>query len=158
PRPFFLPSAAPSRMRLDRQSTTVPKTSNVSALTFSIAMATPSCVVVVGGLVVGAEQVHAEIVPRIVPDRMDVVGAILRVVVLDQERRAVQPVVVRLSGIDGAGPREAHVLGAGVAHPAKLLVGDVTAHVARVGLDQPQSQGPRLGTELAEPEAGRSLQ
>src|SRR5437867_12805122 len=40
-KPFAFPRASPCRMRLDRHSTTVPKTSKVSALTFMMAISSP---------------------------------------------------------------------------------------------------------------------
>jgi hypothetical protein len=52
-------------------------------------------VAVVAALVMGAERIGTEVVPGIVPDRVDVVGAVLGVVVLDEQRGAVQTVVVR---------------------------------------------------------------
>src|SRR2546425_2277324 len=103
-------------MRLDRQSTTVPNTSNVSALTSMMVMSfhrrasaggAPAPrrparswarvlsravvrlqIVLVPALVVGAEHVGAEVVSGIVPHRMHMVRAVLRVVVLDQQRGA----------------------------------------------------------------------
>src|SRR4029077_3892880 len=118
----------------------------------------PSRVAMVGALVVGAERVHAEVVSRIVPDRVDVVRPVLRVVVLDEERRAVQAGVVGVPRGGWARPREAHVLDAGLTHPAKLVVGDVGSHVTRVRLDQAQRQRSRLGAEVAERDAGRRLE
>src|ERR1700675_1840062 len=49
---------------------------------------------VVAVLVVGAQFVGTECVARVVPDRVDVVRVVLSVVVLDQDRGPVQPVVV----------------------------------------------------------------
>jgi hypothetical protein len=114
--------------------------------------------VVLAALVMGAEQVGAEVVPRVVPHGMDVVGAVLAVVVLDQERRPVQPLVVRLLRIDGPGPREVNALAPCLAHPPQLLLGDLAPHVARVGLDETERQAARLGRERAEGDAGRRLQ
>src|SRR5437899_11853163 len=89
---------------------------------------------------------------------MHVVRAVLRVVVLDQHRWAVQPVVVGLPRIDRARPREAHALDAGLAEPAQLVVGDLAPYVTRVRLDEPERQRPRVGTELPEPHTGGRLQ
>src|SRR5688500_15124900 len=54
------------------------------------------------------EQPGAEVAARIPPHRMDVVGAVLAVVELDQEARPVEAVVVGSAGGRGrrAGPRE----------------------------------------------------
>src|SRR5262245_10326471 len=81
-------------------------------LTRSLMLAVPSASgrPTMGVLVVRTEQVGAEVVPRVVPHGVDVVRAVLAVVVLDEERGTVQPVVVRLLRVDGPGPREAHAL------------------------------------------------
>src|SRR6185436_3273934 len=52
---------------------------------------------VVLGLVVQPQDVLAEVAGRIVPDRVDVVRAVLDVVVLDDERRPLHPVIVGLA-------------------------------------------------------------
>src|SRR4029434_2057173 len=70
-------------------------------------------VAMVGALAGGAERVHAEVVSRIVPDRVDVVRPVLRVVVLDEERRAVQAIVVRLPRVHRPGPRARQRVGGG---------------------------------------------
>ena len=46
----------------------------------------------------------AEVVVEVAVDAMDVIGAILRVVVLNQERRALNEIMVRLAGLETAGP------------------------------------------------------
>src|SRR6266403_744987 len=51
-----------------------------------------------------AQQIGREIAPGVVPHRMDVVGVVLRVVILDQEVGAVQPVVMRPARLGAAGP------------------------------------------------------
>src|SRR5262249_34962006 len=89
---------------------------------------------------------------------MDVVGAVLAVVVLDEQRRTVQPIVVRLLRIDRAGPREAHLLAPCLTHAPELLVGDLAPHVAGVGLDETERQRARLSAELTERDAGGRLQ
>src|SRR4030095_10509053 len=62
--------------------------------------------VLVAPLVVRAQQVGAEIVAWVMPHRVDVVGVVLRVVELDQERRAVHAVVVAVGGLGQGCPRE----------------------------------------------------
>src|SRR5687768_8032848 len=49
--------------------------------------------------VVLGQQVTAEVVAQVPPHGVDVVGVVLLVVVLDQDRRSVDPVVVRLSHV-----------------------------------------------------------
>jgi len=56
--------------------------------------------------VVGAQHVRAEVAAGIVPDRVDVVRVVLGVVVLDEQRRPVEAVVVRTLRVDRARPRE----------------------------------------------------
>jgi hypothetical protein len=53
---------------------------------------------------VRAEDVVAEVGFRVTPDRMSVVRLALGVVVLDEQPRALQAVVVRLARAGGAGP------------------------------------------------------
>jgi hypothetical protein len=55
--------------------------------------------------VVGKE-VGAEIAGRIPPHGVNVIGVVLRVVVLDQESRALETVVVRAAWLVTAGPGE----------------------------------------------------
>jgi hypothetical protein len=57
-------------------------------------------------LVVRPERIEAEVALRIVPHRVDVVRVVLRVVVLDEQRRPVEAVVVRTLRVDRARPRE----------------------------------------------------
>src|SRR5712691_11155607 len=85
-------------------------------------------VVAVAVVVVGAEQVGAEVAGRIVPHGMDVVGVVLRVVELDQHGRSVDPVVMAVAQIDRPRPGEVQPLGARLADPPQLGVG----HVARM--------------------------
>src|SRR5438552_9551915 len=65
---------------------------------------------------VNPEQVGPEVTVEVAPDGVDVVGIVLRVVVLDQERRPLDTVVVRLPACDPARPREMHLLVPGAPH------------------------------------------
>jgi hypothetical protein len=56
--------------------------------------------------VVGTQHVRAEVAAGIVPDRVDVARVVLGVVVLDEQRRPVEAVVVRTLRVDRARPRE----------------------------------------------------
>ena len=53
-----------------------------------------------------AQQVAPEVAVEVAPDRVDVIAVVLRVVELDQERRALHAVVVLLPALDRAGPRK----------------------------------------------------
>src|SRR5438105_622842 len=61
-------------------------------------------------VVVLSEQVFAEIVGGVTPDGVDVVGVVLGVVKLDQERRPVHAVVMPLPRLHDAGPGEMNLL------------------------------------------------
>jgi hypothetical protein len=52
------------------------------------------------------ENVAAEVAARVAPDGVDVVGAALGVVVLDQKPRTLDPVVVRSAQLGAASPGE----------------------------------------------------
>ncbi|HEX3517100.1 MAG TPA: hypothetical protein VHT26_24175 [Trebonia sp.] len=60
--------------------------------------------------VVGREDVVTEVAARHPPHRVHVVAAALRVVVLDQQPRALDAEVVPASALGGPGPREPQVL------------------------------------------------
>src|SRR5688572_11310130 len=90
-----------------------------------------------------ADEIAAEIAREITPHGMDVVRVVLRVVVLDQEGRALNAIVVRLTALDRAGPRECHLAEIRalearaplrrdiICHPAEILV-DETAQLCRL--------------------------
>ena len=65
-----------------------------------------------------AQQVAAEVVGEVAPDRVDVVAVVLGVVVLDEERRPLDPVVVLLAALGLAGPRERDLLQPRLLQPA----------------------------------------
>ena len=64
--------------------------------------------------IVPRQQVRAPVVAQVAPDAVDVVGAVLGVVVLDEERRAEDRVVVPLAGLGPAGPPEVHLVEPGL--------------------------------------------
>src|SRR5439155_23633423 len=88
-------------------------------------------------IVMAPQQIGREIMPGIVPDRMDVIGLVLGVVVLDQQIRALQPVIMRPSRLDAAGPGEMDVFEPGLAEPGPLGLRPGGAHGADAVLDQP---------------------
>src|SRR5207344_3000152 len=86
----------------------------------------PRCsgvLVPMAALIVRAQEIGAEVVPRVVPDGMDVVGVVLRIVELDQHGRPVDAVVVGMPRIDRSGPREVKALDARLPDPPELLIG-----------------------------------
>src|SRR5687768_7777824 len=68
----------------------------------------------VGRGVVGRQQVLAPVVGQVAQDRVDVVGAVLGVVVFDQEGRALDGVVVALVRLLAAQPGEGDAVEAGL--------------------------------------------
>ena len=61
-------------------------------------------VVAVPVAIVVSEQVHTKVVLQMSPDRMNMVGIILYIVVFDKEGLTVYPVVVGLSTVVAASP------------------------------------------------------
>src|SRR5439155_4537686 len=62
------------------------------------------------GLVVRLQQIEPEVAVVIAPHRVNVVGVILRVVVLDEERRRLHAIVMRPAAFQGARPGEVQIL------------------------------------------------
>ena len=59
--------------------------------------------------VVLRQQVYAEVRSEIPPDRVNVISVVLYVVVFDEKRRALNPIVVWLTFLESPGPREEDV-------------------------------------------------
>lgn len=74
------------------------------------------------------------------PDRVDVIGLVLRVVVLDDQRRTMQPVIMRLMRLQAAGPGEMEALEACLADPRTLRLNRRRAQGADEFLDDPQAE------------------
>ena len=77
-----------------------------------------------------AQQVAAEVAGEVAPYRVDVVAVVLRVVVLDEERRALDPIVVLLAALDRARPGEGDLLDARLAQLRDPIVEAGAAAVA----------------------------
>jgi hypothetical protein len=78
--------------------------------------------------------IEPEVAVEVAPDDVLMVGTVLGVVVLDQERRALNPVVVTgaLRFLRGANPREANLLGAGgfdLREPCRRQIGRLRGRV-----------------------------
>src|SRR5207249_2831005 len=71
------------------------------------------------------EQIPPEISLEIPPHRMNVVGIVLRVVVLDEKRGSLDPVVMLLAALGLARPREPDFLEAGFLEACCPIRGDV---------------------------------
>src|SRR5688572_26537737 len=87
-------------------------------------------------LVVLAEQVVAEVALPVAPHRVHVVGPVLRVVVLDDERRAGQAVIVAFVALIASDPCEADVLDAGGVDALEFSLGKFMPQCACVSLEQ----------------------
>src|SRR3954451_17105909 len=87
-------------------------------------------------LQVFAQEIATEVAVEVAPDRVYVVAVVLRVVVLDEERRPLDAVVMFLPPLRLTGPREPDVLQARLATLLHALRRDVRRHYARVDLDQ----------------------
>src|SRR5688572_33245707 len=96
------------------------------------------------------EEIDAEVAVKVPPDRMNVIGVVLRVVILDQERRSLQAVVMRLAAQEPTHPREANVIQAGLAEPREARLG----HSPRLGpgvlVDNREQEAALLGGEISE--------
>src|SRR6266540_1373562 len=87
-------------------------------------------------LIMLAQQILAEIAVEIAPDRVYVIGVVLRVVVFDQKRRALHPVVMRIAFVDAARPAEIYLVEAGLPHllrPPALAIPSVRLRGLRPG-------------------------
>src|SRR5262245_39246809 len=73
-------------------------------------------------LVVRLEQILTEIIRRVAPYRMNVIGVVLRIVELDQKRGAMQSVIVPLPRLGAAGPREMDFLKSSRLNSRQILI------------------------------------
>src|SRR5262249_10259158 len=104
---------------------------------------------VVLGLVVGPEDVLAEVARGGVPDGVHVIGAGLGVVVLDDECRPLDPIVVRLAALEAAGPGEGDLVPARLLGLLEVLRRQFAAEPVGVLFDQHPERLLLLGIELA---------
>jgi hypothetical protein len=83
--------------------------------------------------VVVDQELVAEVVPVVAPDRVDVVARIDRVVELDQDLTSLDPLVVGRPLLQAAGPAEPQVLESVVLDPLHVGGGDLVGHAADEG-------------------------
>src|SRR5215470_20328785 len=100
-----------------------------------------------------SQQVLAEIAVEIAPDRVYVIGVVLRVVVFDQKRRTLHPVVMRIAFIDTARPAEIYLVEAGLPHLLRPLLRHLLRHSRQVFTDQFFEQSLLLLIHLARRDA-----
>src|SRR3982074_3285292 len=67
---------------------------------------------------------------------MNVIAVVLRVVVLNEERRALDPVVMLLAALGLAGPGEADLIDAGLLQAGQSIGRNVRCHEAGAEVDQ----------------------
>jgi hypothetical protein len=89
---------------------------------------------------------------------MDVVHFVLRVVVLHQKPRPVQPEVMRVTRLDGAGPGEADRAEPRLADPGPLRLRELGPEVPDEFLDQPLCQHALPRPHVAEWQPDRAPQ
>ena len=56
--------------------------------------------------IVTPQDILTEVIAQIAPDRVDVIGLVLRIVVLHEKTRSHYPIVVRATPLLGTGPSE----------------------------------------------------
>ena len=83
-----------------------------------------------------AQQIASEIAGEVAPDAVDVIGAVLGVVVFDQESRALDAVIVALTFLQAAGPGESDVVHPGLLNLGEALGGEVGFHVVEIDVQQ----------------------
>jgi len=74
--------------------------------------------------VVLGQQVPGEVAAQVAPHGVDVIGPVLGVVVLDEQARTAERVIVAGASLDRPGPPEAHLVESGVGDVGLGLVGD----------------------------------
>src|ERR1700704_3739806 len=79
-------------------------------------------------LIVLAEDVFAPVAREVAPDAVDVIGVVLRIVKLDEERRALDAIAMALAVFEPAGPRELDVVPPRGGDAAEIIGGDVASH------------------------------
>jgi hypothetical protein len=97
---------------------------------------------------VRSEGVVAEVGFGVTPDRVGVVGVALGVVVLDEQPRALQPVIQWRAGLGGAGPGQVHGVQRGVVSVAWLRW-QAVRDASQVGGQQSAEKVPLPGVQIA---------
>src|SRR5688572_3536946 len=86
--------------------------------------------------VVIAQQVAPEIAAEITPHAVDVVAVVLRAVVLDQEQRPLDAVIVRPPALGAAGPAEMDLLDAAFPHAGHPRGREARLESSRIDFDE----------------------
>ena len=88
------------------------------------------------GQVMRVQRIYAKVVIEVAPHSMNVIGMILRVVVLDYKRRTLDAIVVRLAAFTAASPGEEDFLHSRRSEFRQFLVGQLLSQTASVELDE----------------------
>src|SRR5687767_2818585 len=99
------------------------------------------------------EEIDAEVAVKVPPDRMNVIGVVLRVVILDQKSWPLQAVVMRLAAQEPTHPREADAIQAGLAKPHEPRLGNSQRLGPGVLVDDGEQQTALFGGEFTERDA-----
>ena len=73
-------------------------------------------------LTVVLDESVTEVVVEVAVDAVNVIGSVLRVIVLNQERRALYEIVVRLAGLQTARPFEMNLLRTRPSDACQILI------------------------------------
>ena len=104
------------------------------------------------------EEVRPEVILDIAPHAVDVVGVVLRVVVLDDERRSLDHIVVRFSWLQAAAPREVDVLDSRPSDLLKVTLGEFPAMAMGVFPDEIHQQAKLFHPRpMGHPRHGKSV-
>ncbi len=99
-------------------------------------------------------QGDAEVAEHVAPDGVNVVGAVLGIVELDQEGWALNAIGVRLGTIRGARPGELDPFGAGLADLVEPGLGDFDGHIRGVRFDQGAQQLALVACQVGKSDSG----
>ena len=86
--------------------------------------------------VVLLQEIGTKIIFCISPHCVDMVGVVLRVIVLKDERRALDAVIVRLLGLNETGPREVDLLKTSLFNFLAIGFAEFGAKVIEITIDQ----------------------
>ena len=109
-------------------------------------------------LIMRLQQILAKTVGGIVPDAMYMVCPVLRVIVLDEERRAVHAIIMRLSRGVTTGPGEMESVDAGRGDFVQFCLRHIRARVTHVRFNQRHGLLALCGGHGAKRQTGALLQ
>src|SRR3954447_2717778 len=93
-----------------------------------------------GLLVMFAKQVFTEITLEVTPDSMDVIGVVLGVVVLEQESRTLDTIIVRIPLFGSARPTEIDFIESCFLDAGEIFTGEVGTQSLDVSFDKMEQQ------------------